>query len=238
MDVDVRRVSKVFGTHRALWRASLTFPSGSTTALLGPNGAGKSTLLWLCSTLGRPTSGEIRVGRWTGADLRRARGAIGFVAHTSMTYGELTGRENLELFATLSALPRPADVARRWLSAVALEFAADRAAKTYSRGMRQRLALGRALIADPPVLLLDEPFSGLDLASRAQVGELLRARRGAGTTIVATHDLAQAARLADRAVLLRNGRVIRTEEGMQTVESLQAWFTSAVTPGPPTEAAQ
>lgn len=234
MDAELRSVSKVFGRHRALWRASVHFPTGSTSALLGANGAGKSTLLWLVSTLWRPTDGEIRIGDLAGPRLRQARGRVGFVAHASMTYGELTGRENLELFARLCGRTQPANDARRWLSALALEHAGDRPAKTYSRGMRQRLSLGRALIADAPLLLLDEPFSGLDVASVAQLADLLEARRGAGTTIFVTHDLTQAARLADRYVMLQGGRVIRVEEGPRSVDEVRSWFSSGPGPEAPT----
>ncbi|HEX8954475.1 MAG TPA: ABC transporter ATP-binding protein, partial [Polyangia bacterium] len=165
--VDARGLTKVYGRQRALAGVDLTLRAGEATALLGPNGAGKSTLVGILSTLVSPTAGSVRYG---GADAASAaqpeddelRGAIGIIAHESHCYGDLTGHENLVFFARLYGVPDAHAAAERLLARVGLRDAARRAARTYSRGMLQRLALARALLHRPRLLLLDEPFTGLD----------------------------------------------------------------------------
>jgi ABC-type multidrug transport system ATPase subunit len=177
--------------------------------LLGPNGAGKSTLLAILATLLVPSAGTVHYGtlsaREAGPDLR---GRIGLLAHDLHLYPELTGRENLEFFARLYGL---ADVAVRVQSA--LERRAGDLVSGFSRGMRQRLALERALIHGPRLLLLDEPFTGLDDASAHMLVSRLRELRNERRIIVlATHDLDVADGLVDRAAILRDGRLVALEE--------------------------
>ena len=202
-------VSRTYGRRRALNRVSLTAQAGSITALLGPNGAGKSTLLSIASTLLQPTSGEVRYGdveaRQGGAAVR-AR--IGLLAHDLYLYPELTAAENLRFFASVYAL---SEVERRVDAALARAGLADRrddAVSGFSRGMRQRLALERALIHDPRLVLLDEPFTGLDEAARNALRARLDAVRASGAIILlTTHDTAAVAGLTDAAVSLVDGRV-------------------------------
>jgi heme ABC exporter ATP-binding subunit CcmA len=207
--VAVDDVSRHFGRRRAVSRVSFTAGSGAILGLLGPNGAGKSTLLAMLATLLRPTSGAIRFGsidpRAYGPDLR---GRIGVLGHDLFLYPELTALENLAFFAGLYRLSDPAAVAMRALTHAGLADRAHDPVNSFSRGMRQRVALERALIHAPRLALLDEPFTGLDDASTAMLVQRLRALRESGTIVIlATHDLEIAEGLLDEAVFLREGRV-------------------------------
>ncbi len=207
--VEARGVTKIFGRHRALHQVSLEMEAGTITALLGPNGAGKTTLLSLFSTLSRPTHGTMHFGDIPPARASEARGRIGLVSHNPLTYGDLTGFENVALFARLYGARSPEAEARRLMADFGLEDAMNRLAKTYSRGMRQRLGLARALVGQPALVLLDEPFSGLDRASQEQVVARVRGLRDEGTIVLlVSHDLGLSAELADRTVLLRRGRSV------------------------------
>jgi len=208
--VTVEGVTKVYGRQRALGGVSLTLEAGRLCVLLGPNGAGKSTLISILSTLTRPTGGEVRFGDTPHREAARSlRGAIGVVAHESFLYGDLTGRENLRFFLGLYDLRDGSD---ELLARVGLDEAADRPVRTYSRGMQQRLALARALAGQPRLLLLDEPFTGLDRAGVAALRTLLAELRDDGRILVlVTHDLAAAGDLAQHAVVLRRGKVVADE---------------------------
>jgi len=202
-------VSRTFGRRRALHRVSLTAEAGTITALLGHNGAGKSTLLSIAATLLQPSSGTVHYGghaATNGAAALRAR--IGMLGHDLYLYPELSAAENLRFFARIYALP---DVERRvvrGLEQAGLTERADDPVSSYSRGMRQRLALERALIHDPRLLLLDEPFTGLDEAAREALRDRLQTARAAGTIVLlTTHDVAAIANLPDRSVTLVEGRL-------------------------------
>jgi heme exporter protein A len=200
-------VGKVFGRQRALVDVRLTLRPGEITGLLGPNGAGKSTLVAILATLVRPSSGEVRYGDAAAGAPPRA--SIGLVAHDSHCYGDLSGRENLEFFARLYEVEAPAARARTLLERVALDGAAERPARTYSRGMLQRLAVARALVHRPALLLADEPFTGLDRAGVEVLAGLLAEERARGAvTLVVTHDFEAIAPLVDRVLVLARGRVV------------------------------
>ena len=207
--VSLDRVTKVYGRQRALAGVSLELRAGTICGLLGQNGAGKSTLLGILATLLRPTSGEVRYGAVPHARAARdLRGTIGLVAHDSFLYADLTARENLRLFARLYGLAEPEARAAELIARVGLEAAQDRVVRTYSRGMQQRLALARALVHDPPLLLLDEPFTGLDRAAVEMLKELLVERRAAGAILLlVTHDLEIAAELCGHLAILKGGKV-------------------------------
>jgi len=207
--ITLERVTKVYGRQRALAGVTLELRAGAICGLLGQNGAGKSTLLAILATLLRPTSGEVRYGSVPHARAARGlRGAIGFVAHDSFLYADLTARENLRLFARLYGLLDPEARAREVIARVGLQAAQDRVVRTYSRGMQQRLALGRALLHEPQLLLLDEPFTGLDRSAIEMLKELLCERRAAGAILLlVTHDLEIAAELCDHLAILRGGKV-------------------------------
>ena len=206
--IELREVSRYFGRRRALSKVSLTCRRGEIVGLLGPNGAGKSTLLSLLSTLARPTSGAIYYGERTSSehgDGLRAR--IGVLGHDLFLYSDLTARENLEFFGQLyGVMPLEVRVAAALAAANLEERAIDRVS-SFSRGMRQRLALERALLHDPRLVLLDEPFTGLDEASAARlVQRLARLRADGAIVLMATHDFEHADGLIDRMVCLRDGK--------------------------------
>ncbi len=208
--VSVDDVSRHFGRRRALSHITCHASRGSILGLLGPNGAGKSTLLAILATLLKPTAGEVRYGsaiaRGRGASLRARIGVLG---HDLFLYPELTAHENLAFFA---ALYEVADSDRAAVEALERAGLADRAndpVGSFSRGMRQRVALERALIHRPRLALLDEPFTGLDDASGAALLNRLKGLRDEGAIVVlATHDLDLAEGLLDRAVFLRDGRMV------------------------------
>lgn len=208
--VAVEDVSRHFGRRRALSRVTLTCGAGRIVGLLGPNGAGKSTLLAVLSTLLAPSSGRVRYGtseaRAAGPGLRARLGLLG---HDLYLYPELTARENLRFFARLYDVPDAPAVVDRALGTAGLAERGDDVVAGFSRGMRQRLALERALLHGPRLLLLDEPFTGLDDASGAALVARLRGLRQEGAIVVlATHDLDLAEGVLDDVVVLGEGRVV------------------------------
>jgi len=201
---------KRYGPVAAIDGIDLAIPRGQFVALFGPNGAGKSTLLGMFATLVRPSSGSVRIH---GEDPRQAdRPAlmrrIGVLSHETFLYDHLTGLENLVFYARLYGLPDPPGAAREALRAAGLEDRRSDQVRGYSRGMQQRLAIARALLHAPDILLLDEPFAGLDRdAADGLRDRLLTARRAGATCVLATHDFATALPVADRVVVLVSGRI-------------------------------
>jgi len=208
-------VTRNFGRRRALNRVSLRARAGETIALLGPNGAGKSTLLSIVATLLTPTSGEVRYGefdgRGAGAQLRRRLGLLG---HDLYIYGELSAAENLRFFARAYGVD---DVERRIadsLDRAGLSHRRDEPVSEFSRGMRQRLALERALLHGPRLVLLDEPFTGLDDVATGALRQRLAGLREAGCIVlITTHDLETIEGIIDRALVLHNGAAIELTGG-------------------------
>ena len=206
-------VSKSYGRHRALSDVSLTFAPGQVAAVLGPNGAGKSTMLGILSTLVMPTRGSVT---WGSARLSRGsslRSRIGYVGHEPGVYGDLTALENLRLFGSLYGYADAEHRARALLDRVGLGDVRPTApARTFSRGMQQRLSLARALLAEPDLLLFDEPGSALDPAGAAWLTTVLRDERAAGRLVIlVTHDLDAAAAVTEHIIILRRGRLAHEE---------------------------
>jgi heme exporter protein A len=203
----VEGVTRTFGAIAALRSVSAEFGAGELVALEGPNGAGKSTLLAVLATVIRPTFGRVAYEP-LGDDVDAVRPELGWVAHESMLYRELTGRENVALAARLYGVLDEAACERACARVEAHAFV-DRRVGTLSRGQRQRIALARALVHGPSVLLLDEPWTGLDASSAGLLERELVAERERGSlVIVVTHAADQAERLGARRLRLEGGRVV------------------------------
>jgi len=197
-------VDKRYGGLYALRRLNLEISAGECVALAGRNGSGKTTLLRIAAQLTRPTAGRV----FSTVAMGDLRSRIGFVAHATMAYDELTARENLRLFAKLQNVPEPDRRADDLLRAVGLEERKTSLVRTFSRGMRQRVAIARALLNDPPILLFDEPSTGLDPEGVTWLAGTLRTMRDEGRTILmSVHGESEIAALATRAVRLEAGRV-------------------------------
>jgi len=210
MVIEAAGLTRKFAGVTALQGAEFRVAVGESVALLGPNGAGKSTLLRLCATSLRPTAGTLRL---FGADARSAprevKRRIGFLSHHSFLYPELTAVENLLFYAEMFGVGERQQRVDELLQQVGLLGWANRPVATLSKGLEQRCALARALLHGPGLLLLDEPFTGLDTDAAAMLCRTLAAETARGTTVLmATHDLDRAAQLCDRAVVLQRGRIV------------------------------
>ena len=214
--IEAENLSKAYGSLPALRDLSFVLRRGEFLALLGANGSGKSTLLRLLSGLSKPTSGAIRIGGWEmPREAMAVRAQIGLVAHQPLLYENLTARENLDFFGVLYGIDR-AERERRiqaLLRSVGLRKRADSLVRTFSRGMKQRLSIARATLHQPAVLLLDEPYSGLDQAAIERLDEILRAATEEGRTIImSTHQLERVPPAAGRALVLARGRITYDDE--------------------------
>jgi len=204
------RLRKSYGASLVLDDVSLELEAGQALVLLGPNGAGKTTLLRILATLVRPTSGTLEVA---GADALRnpeqARAAISMVGHGSYVYEDLTAFENLHFWTTMCGHDAAPARLRDALQQVELDGVADDRARTFSAGMKRRLGLARVLLGRPRLLLLDEPFTGLDRQGVKWLSEFLQAFKARGGAVVlATHSFGGALGLADRAAILASGRLV------------------------------
>jgi heme exporter protein A len=208
--VRLQSISRHYGRRRALANVTLECGAGVVTGLFGPNGAGKSTLIGVLSTLVRPSSGTVSYGDRTAEQWGDAlRSRIGVLGHDLFLYGDLTASENLRFFAQLYGLPNPDAVVARALDRARLTDRAHDRVGAFSRGLRQRLALERALMHQPRLVLLDEPFTGLDDASAALLIERLRQLAASRAIVVmATHDFDLADAVVDEPICLSNGRLV------------------------------
>jgi len=216
--ISIRGLSHRFGSLPVLREVDLDVAHGESLALVGPNGAGKTTLLRLLTQTLRMHKGEIRIA---GLDPRRhttrALQHLGLLSHQSLVYEELTARENLEFFGRLYGMDSPGPRCAELLEELGLGDRADDPAGTYSRGMRQRLSLARALVHDPEIVLLDEPFTGLDpLAARRLRRMLERLRDRKRSVVLVTHNLGEALELSDRWAILVAGRIVDQGDSAST----------------------
>jgi heme exporter protein A len=208
--IEVQGLSKSFGPRRALSAIDLDVGRGEFLAVVGPNGAGKTTLMRILATLAQPTEGRVLVG---GYDLARqsaaARRLMGFVSHQPLLYEELTAEDNLRFYARMYGVSDARAQISTTLSWVGLAARRDDLVRTFSRGMKQRLAIVRALLHDPPLLLLDEPYAGLDEQAVAVLRKILAVLNHRERTVVmTTHSLSGGAILADRMLALVGGRIV------------------------------
>jgi heme ABC exporter ATP-binding subunit CcmA len=222
--LDVQGIWKFYGDFPALRNVSFCVEAGSCMALLGRNGAGKTTLLRIIAGLSRAGRGHVLLDGREARD-RVARGRIGILGHGISLYDELSAYENLKLFARLYGLADPKRAAGEWLERTGLDRVRDGLVREFSRGMRQRLAVARAFLHEPSVLLLDEPFTALDDRAIALLQGLLRDAMAGGRTIVlSTHQLREALELATHVALLNRGRLAYTGERTAEMVDDPAWL--------------
>lgn len=226
----VDHLTKSFGGRKAVDDVSFTLPEGAFLSVFGPNGAGKTTLLRMLATLSRPTEGAIDVG---GISLKeepdRARESIGLISHNPMLYPDLTAEENLLLYAKLYGVENPRKRVIELLDAVGLKHRRLDRVRTFSRGMTQRTSIARALINDPSLVLLDEPYSGLDPHAIEIFDELIESVRENRTFVMVSHDLDKGLALASHVLVLAKGRVVAfAEKGELADEEFRALYRSTV----------
>ncbi len=208
--LEVRGLARAFGHFWAVRQIDFSLGKGDALAIFGPNGAGKTTLLRIVAGLLRADRGSVAID---GAPLRRGdpvqRRRVGMISHASLLYDGLTAAENLEFYARLYGMHDVAAVARRALAAVGLEHRAASPAGTMSRGMVQRLAIARALLHDPDLVLLDEPFTGLDQAAAAALrDQLMRLRAERRTVVLVTHNMDEGLELASHVAIQVAGKFV------------------------------
>jgi heme exporter protein A len=200
------QLTKKFGAVTAVRDVDLEVYRGDFLGIFGPNGAGKTTLLKLVGSLTAPTSGTLRFCLESSGEIRSC---IGFVSHQSLLYKELTGLENLVFFAQLYGVARPRDRAFEMLDEMGLAAACSQLVRDYSSGMRQRLTLARALIHEPDLLLLDEPYAGLDQhGSRLLTGILQSLKEEGRTILLITHNLQEGLLLSSRLLVMNRGEIV------------------------------
>jgi len=216
--INVSNVIKQFGRFAALRGVTAEFDAGRFHAILGDNGAGKTTLLRALAGLAHPTSGQISI---LGKTPRAACRDIGYMAHPSLLYDEMSGMENLRYFAGLYGIATD-DRCREAIESVRLDPALTRPVGQYSQGMRQRMSLARAILHDPQVLLLDEPFSNVDVHSAREMVGLLKTMRGAGKTIfLVTHQARLLEGVADEFVWMQAGQIVDRTDSLAAHEDVQ-----------------
>ncbi len=200
----VCRVTRKFDWVKALWDVDLDIYPGDFLSIFGPNGAGKSTLLRIIASLDKPTDGTVSFG---GA--AEGRREVGYVSHQSLLYNEMTGLENLVFYGRLYRLADPVGRAWELLEKMKLAEAAKQLVRGYSRGMKQRLTLARAMIHQPRLLLLDEPYTGLDQHGSRLLTDVLRGLRDEGRTILLiTHNLGEGLELCTRVLIQHKGEIV------------------------------
>ena len=222
--LEVDRVSKYYGDFPALRDIQLSIAPGSTVALLGRNGAGKTTLLRIIAGLSKASEGSVRIQN---ADVREqtTRRRIGVLGHGISLYDELSATENLVLFANLYGMEEPEKTAGEWLERTGLGRVRDGLVREFSRGMRQRLAVARAFMHTPEVLLLDEPFTALDDRAIAVLQSLLAEAHAAGRTIIlSTHQLREALEVATHVALIQRGQLAFSGERTQQMVDDTGWL--------------
>lgn len=207
--IETKDLSKVFGTRKALDKLSFTLPQGAFLSIFGSNGAGKTTLLRILATLAHSSSGDAKL---FGLDLKEKpdeiRERIGFISHRSMLYPDLTAEENLLFAAQLYGIEDAPARVSEMLSAVELTGRRHDAVRTFSRGMTQRLSIARALIHDPALLFLDEPYSGLDPHAVDILDSLLSNMRDGRSFVMVSHDLQKGFDLSSHILMLAKGRLV------------------------------
>ncbi len=229
--IEVVSLRKAFGRHRVLKGIDLSIEAGTSVVLFGPNGAGKTTFLRILSTLSKPTSGTVRVA---GVDIKNnpegIRQYLGLVTHAPLLYTDLSAEENLSFYARLYGIESSEKRITELLERVGLLHRRKDLVRTFSRGMVQRMAIARALLHNPPILLLDEPDTGLDPQAAEMMTDFLREIGGSERTVLmTTHHLERGLELADRVMILQGGRIVFDEQAASlTYETLRPTYDKYV----------
>jgi heme exporter protein A len=206
--IEVNKLAKSFGSHIVLRQLDLVVCAGDCMAIVGPNGAGKTTLFRILASLSKPTGGQVRLAGLDMADFgEEIRRRIGFLSHQPLLYEYLSGEENLRFYGRMYDVPALEGRIGTVLEHVGLIARRHDLVHAYSRGMRQRLAIARTLLHDPPILLLDEPYTGLDQQAEEMLDRLVQMGGGARTILMTTHNLEQGLRLSSRIAILSRGRI-------------------------------
>jgi heme exporter protein A len=234
--IEVRKLVKRFGLKTVLRSLDFQVQKGEFVALLGPNGAGKTTFLRILASLSRPAMGEVRIaGYQLPGQAAAVRRILGVVSHQPLLYGDLTAEENLKFYARMYQVPEREERVSEVLEMVGLSARRRDLVRTFSRGMQQRLAIGRAVLHDPEVMLFDEPHTGLDQDACAMLDHVLREVAARGRTVVMTsHDLARAADLASRFDILSRGKIIASaQRSDMPPDQLLSYYRQALIEPPP-----
>jgi heme exporter protein A len=207
--IEIKKLTKQADNKLILRGIDLSITQGETVAILGPNGAGKSTLLKVLATLIKPTSGLVKIN---GLDLKKdhieVKKMFGYLPHSSLLYDHYTPLENLVFFGNLYGVKDVEDRARKLVNEVGLSFFINEPVKNFSRGMIQRIAIARAIIHEPKIMLLDEPHTGLDQGAISILNNVILSMKQKGcTTLMVTHDFKQAAEICDRIIIVKNGKI-------------------------------
>jgi heme exporter protein A len=213
--IEVRSLVKAFGLKPVLRGLDFNVEEGEFVALLGPNGAGKTTFLRILATLSRPKMGKVTVGgHLLPQQAAQVRRRLGVVSHQPLLYGDLSAEENLRFYSRMYSVRNAGERVKDVLELVGLYPRRRDLVRSFSRGMQQRLAIGRAVLHEPQILLFDEPHTGLDQDAAAMLDGVLRTIASGGRTVVMTsHDLLRAARLADRVDILSRGVIAASMPG-------------------------
>ncbi|WP_312471792.1 ABC transporter ATP-binding protein [Neobacillus sp.] len=208
--IEIKKLTKQADNKLILRGVDLSIKKGETVAILGPNGAGKSTLLKVLATLIKPTSGLIKIN---GLDLKKdhieIKKLLGYLPHSSLLYDHYSPLENLVFFGNIYGVNNVEQKASNLVKEVGLSFFLNEPVKNFSRGMIQRIAIARAIIHDPEILLLDEPHTGLDQGAISILNNVILSMKEKGaTTLMVTHDFKQAAEICDRIIIVKNGRIV------------------------------
>lgn len=207
--IEIKKLTKQADNKLILRGVDLSIKQGETVAILGPNGAGKSTLLKVLATLIKPSSGLVKIN---GLDLKKdhieVKKLFGYLPHSSLLYDHYTPLENLLFFGELYGVKDVENRARQLVKEVGLSFFINEPVKNFSRGMIQRIAIARAIIHDPKIMLLDEPHTGLDQGAITILNNVVLSMKEKGcTTLMVTHDFKQAAEICDRIIIVKNGKI-------------------------------
>ena len=228
--IEARDLTRTFGRRIAVRELTFSVHDGECLALFGPNGAGKTTLLRILAGILRPTSGTARIAGVTLPAGSEARAVVGLISHQSMLYGALTARENVAFTAKLYGVPSPREAATRALRRMRLEERADSPVRSLSRGMQQRVSVARAIVHEPRVVLLDEPYTGLDETGAAALSEALELLKASGAALVlVTHHLGEGLALATHTAIMRDGRFVKHEpRGSLELEAYRDAYREAI----------